>query len=748
MFTRKISPKQTDKRHSGSDGLRVLAMLAVILFHLRPDLVPGGFLGVVIFLVLAGYYTCRSFLCQPKLDLPRYYYKRFSALWPPLLFMLALVGLYAAFFLPEVYRDFCTGAPSAALGYHNIAEIVKDHSYFARQGSFDPTTHLWALALEAQYYLVFPILFLLLKKLAGRLPGKLRPYGRECAGILLLLLSVCSALYMGLSFRPGVDPTRCYYDPFMRAHAFLNGAAFALIIAGRQYRRAFRQATGRDNAQANSAPKSLPLIWRTILAWLVLVGLVAAYFITNYASPFIYRGGFYLYSLLALAFILLGGFKTVPGMGFMDSAIFRYLASRSYHIYLWQYALMIIVNTAFRFSKMGFWSKCALQMICLVPLAEISYRIFSQKGKVRQSFRNSLALVLSFILVAVLLLPPAEAPEAKAPELDGDQVMAAIEANQSKQAALMAKESEAASRETQNEAALEAEREKLAQATDKLLDHAAEFVSDDNPYGFSPNACQLMKDLNVVVVGDSVMAMAMDNLRLYIPRIYIDAAVSRHFSAGPDLIQALDAGGVRGDILIVALSTNGDLFKEDIERYVQVAGDRLLIFVNTIVPQTWEEPNNQKLAKAAANDDHVYVADWYSQGKSHPEYFYEDAYHPVPDGAFVYDRVILETMLEALATGEFTLHAPLTFPPSPPVVSPSAPVGDSPEEVPDPVTDLPTSPSEQVSSPGVEPDPGSPRPTANQVTSPPPPAPTSPPAPTPGSSPEASTGPTSPPPMN
>lgn len=718
-------------RHTGSDGLRVFALLGVMAYHIRPDLVPGGFLGVVIFLVLAGYYTTRSFVVKPRLDLASYYKSRVRRLWPPLLFLVASLALYSGFLLPEVFRFLRISAPSALLGYHNIAEILADNSYFARHGSFDPLTHLWALSLEIQYYLAFPLIFAALSAVGDRLPSKLRLYGRELAGYFLLLLGLASAIYMGLAYQPGGDPTPYYYHSLMRAHAFLNGAATSLILAGRQMRQAYLVASGqvwdlREDEEDSGwrqrqhrKPQPLPLAIRSSVGWFSLLFMLAAFFLFSYDSSFLYRGGFYLYSLLAVLFIAFASVRAVPGMGFMETGLFRYLASRSYHIYLWQYALMICLEAALRFSTLSFLPRLAIQLVFLALMSELSWRLFECQGSIRPGFRNSLAVGLSLILILLLVLPPLTKPAA--PALESEVVLQAIQANQERQSRLLQEEAKLSAEDekfppaaenaedesesepdnadqpgdedeedtdqssagdsaqqgegsedqqnSEEDTGEEADSEPVPDSPDPTADPQGEgedassqtpsaATASSNPlapqaesnniYGYSEAAVQALKDLNLVIVGDSVMAMAMTGMQAYVPGVYIDAVVSRHFFEGPAIIQAIDNSGIASDILVVALSTNGDINPPDMDTYYAVANGRPLIFVNTVVPGTWEQPNNQKLANFAASHEGVYVADWYGRAKNVPEYFYQDATHPVPLGADVYDQVILETILAVL----------------------------------------------------------------------------------------------------
>lgn len=667
-------------------------MLGVAAFHISPETVPAGFLGVVSFLVLAGYYTTRSFTVNPKPDYAAYYGKKIRKLWPPLLFMLVLVGLVAAIWLPEVEEFFRSSAPSAALGWNNLAEIWKDRSYFARHGSYDPLVHLWAMSLEMQYYLIYPLLYWALSRLADNLPPKYRPYGRELAAALLGILGLISALYMGLSYNPATDPTPYYYNSFMRANAFLSGASLCLWASGREMREDYYRASGQPAGSQETLRLSLPL--RTLLAWLCLVLSVAAFFIFDANSAFLYRGGFYLYGLLVTAFIWLSGVKPVPGLTFMDGKVFRYLASRSYYIYLWQYAIMVLVETALRFSTLSFWPRLLIQLVLVLALSEISYRLFSKKTLSEQA-EAILSAILILSLFTMLIIPARKEPAA--PKLDDEALRQALEENASIQASLAAAENAATNGYSNGsdvsgddassvDAGDPVATESTTTATEPslpedLLLKGPEYISDNNPFGYSPGACRTLDRLNLVIIGDSVLAMAMRGIRTYIPRVYIDAAAARKFADGLPLLESLEADGTKADILVISLANNGHLDEADLEQYIKLAGDRPLIFVNLVVAASWEQPNNNKFAAAAEKYSNVYVADWYSAAKHVPGYFYLDGTHPVPEGATVYDQVVLDTILQVISEDKYTLHPARRFPVSlPPVM----PILDKPAEEQDP----------------------------------------------------------------
>lgn len=633
------SSQQFRQRQQGADGIRVIALLAVLLYHLRPEILPGGFLGVVIFFVLAGFYTTRSFVVHPRIDIVDFYRRRARKLWPPMIFAIALLALFSGFFLPEVFRYMKSSAPPALLGYLNIHEILADHSYFARFGNFDPLTHLWALALEMQFYLLFPLLYAGLSALCDRLPGRLRLYGREFSGYFLLLLGALSALYMGLRYTAGADPSSVYYDSLARLHAFFNGAAACLIVAGQQMRHAVQSR------------KRTPVMPRmvTVIAWPALLQLVSAFFFANDHAPWLYRGGFYTYSLLVVIFLIFGGRKPVPGMGFMASPPFQYLARRSYAIYIWQYALMMVLEAAFRFSTLPYFIRLVLQLLLLFALAEITWRLFEESGQMRQGFRSALAALLACLTAAMMVLPAPVAPSG--PTLDQDAVMQAIESNASRRAALFssapsASETSAAPSETSGAPT-------IPNATEAPTEPPApDTAVTANPFDYSEEQIAALSKVHLSCIGDSVLAMATEGIYDYLPNAYINAEVSRHLIAGMPILNELEAQGFPTDIFVICLATNGDIYENQLDPYVEIAGKRPIIFVNTIVPNTWEQPNNALLSAFAEKHDNVWIADWYSAAKNHPEYFYDDATHPVPDGGLYYDRIILDVVLQIISAGQ------------------------------------------------------------------------------------------------
>lgn len=616
-------------RHLGTDGLRVFALLAVLAFHLWPEAVPGGFLGVNIFFVIAGYYGSRAGLHQ-KQPLSDGVVKRMTKLLGPLLFLLATLALFTAYLLPDVFLYVQDDASSALFGFNNLAQIWADRSYFERHGNFNPLTHLWALSLEMQFYLIFPFLFASLKQLAKLFRNKAARYREAFIGSLFLLLALGSGALMDLGYLPGGDPTPVYYGSLSRAFAFLLGAAGYLFTA---------------NAPKNGKPDVKKAWPQALLAWSLFLALLLPCFFFSFKSSMLFQGGMFLYSLLALLFIIFAGKAPAPGMGFFGHAVFRYLSARSYGIYLWQYSLMILQNAWLRFSNLGWFPRLVMHGLALLIFSELSYRIFEERGRIRAALRWVIAALLGLLLFFILLQPPQRSP--KAPALNASLIEAEIAALKEEQERRLAALEERRQQErvaaidpahyAKEVGALRAEFEALKPPvpTDPL----------SNPFGYSEEDRAHLRATKLVMLGDSVLAMATQEIRKYVPMTYVDAEVSRQFGEAPSLLASLDASLKEGATIVIALGTNGDIPDVALQSLRAQAGTQPLFFVNLVVPGNWEQNNNRILKAFCDAHEQTWLIDWYATAKEHPEYFYQDATHPVPAGASVYDRMVLDHIL-------------------------------------------------------------------------------------------------------
>jgi len=341
----------------GLDGLRAIAVLAVIAYHLDPVWAPGGLLGVGVFFTLSGYLITDLLLGQReatgRIQLGDFWLRRARRLLPALFLMVAVVVAWVTLLdrsqLPSLRGDVL----AAAAYVSNWWNIVRDASYFARFGPPPPLDHLWSLAVEEQFYLIWP--WLLLVGL-GFVPGRYRLAGLTLAGAAL------SAIAMAAIYQPGIDPTRVYEGTDTRAFGLLVGAALAMVWPSRRLRADAINVRGRILLDGIGA------------AGLVVIALLILR--TSEYSPFLYKGGIVLLSVATVALVA----ALVHPASLLGVAVgwlpLRWLGVRSYGIYLWHYP--IIVLTAPGMQQKASLSLEVIQVIATVAVAALSWQFFEQ----------------------------------------------------------------------------------------------------------------------------------------------------------------------------------------------------------------------------------------------------------------------------------------------------------------------------------------------------------------------------------
>ena len=348
-------PEGSKQRYMpGLDGLRAIAVLAVIAYHLGIGWAPGGLLGVGIFFTLSGYLITDLLLHQwdltGGLKLSNFWIRRARRLLPALYVMLAVVLIWAAVLHPGGLSTLRGYVVAALLYVGNWWSIARNASYFARFGPPPPLDHLWSLAVEEQFYLIWPFLLL----------GGLKfVRDRRAMAAITLVLAAISSILMALNYHPGYDPTRAYEGTDTRAAGLLIGAALAMLWPSYK----------------------LPKLTRGRVAILDIAGLtgliVIAYMIaeTNQYSGWLYQGGVVVLSLATAAVVAtLAHPSTLLGR-LMGAGPLRWLGVRSYGIYLWHYP--IIVFTTSQAARPSFALQC-LQVAATIVVAALSWRFIEE----------------------------------------------------------------------------------------------------------------------------------------------------------------------------------------------------------------------------------------------------------------------------------------------------------------------------------------------------------------------------------
>jgi peptidoglycan/LPS O-acetylase OafA/YrhL len=342
----------------GLDGLRAIAVIGVILYHLEFGWAEGGLLGVGVFFTLSGYLITDILLGQVNrggIELKSFWLARARRLLPGLFVMLVVVMAWVTLIGPHQPPDFRTAALTAAGYVNNWWLVLHDVSYFARFAPPSPLNHLWSLSVEEQFYIVWPFLLMLglhFVPEAARKSGVRPRLAAVTVGAALL-----SGILMAILYSPTLDPSRVYYGTDTRALELLAGAALAMLWPSRRL-------------HARIAPQARRTIEAAGVLGLVAIGLM--FWQTSEFSPFLYRGGFAvlaLASVLAVASLAHPASRLGPIVGCRPM---RWIGERSYGIYLW--TLPIVVLTTPEDVRGPDLARAALQVAAIMAVAELSWR--------------------------------------------------------------------------------------------------------------------------------------------------------------------------------------------------------------------------------------------------------------------------------------------------------------------------------------------------------------------------------------
>lgn len=627
------------------DSLRAIALLAVSFYHLIPGTVSGGFLGVVLFFVFAGFLTSRSLMrCWTHgqtFDLKRYYVDRILKLYPALILFLVITLLYTYLFMTSRFAMHRSASPSVLFGYNNYYQVGQDLSYFDQHGRFDAYVHIWALSVEFQFYLFFPLICVTLKE---RFQLKLDQLGQ-----LLLLLGFASYLYSAIRFRGGVDPTPIYYSTLARLYQFLIPAGLVFIHGRRK-------------------PMGLPKPVRRGLQLALLTFLIASFFFYRYDHPLLYSMGMPAFTLFSLAYLWLGRFDDAAGI--FKLPVWSAITQRSYSLYLWQYATMVFVSAYYASKKATFFEQIVVSIVVWIFMSEASYLLLqgglatmrrkraedmtlairkaglsigdretAKQNKVRGGQIQSLLILGGAVLLAIFFVLPL--PRHAQTVFDQGRI------EQAREEASRIAESQALERTTTTtlvETSLAAE----TTTTTAAAVTAVPTVPVDPLTGpFSEVQLQWLSERKVTLIGDSVAAMAAPELRRLLPGLEIYAEVNRQMWDAPGILSSLNANGSLGEIVVIALGTNGAYNVEWLERIQTLVPDRPLIFINSVMPNDWENQVNQTVGAFVANHELCYLVDWYEHAKERTDLLYSDFTHPVEGvGTEAYANLLMWKLLE------------------------------------------------------------------------------------------------------
>ncbi|MBK9179377.1 MAG: acyltransferase [Acidimicrobiales bacterium] len=621
----------------GLDGLRALAVIAVLLYHADLTWIPGGFLGVEVFFVISGYLITSLLLAEwrdtGRIDLGQFWLRRARRLLPALFLVLAVTIAFSALFLRGELQGL-RGDVLAALTYStNWYLSFSGQSYFEAFGRPPLLQHLWSLAVEEQFYLLWPLLFTL---------GMTR-LGRRRVFRLVLVGVAASTLLMAVLYSPDRDPSRVYYGLDTRAAGLLIGVALAFLWSPWR----LKKPAGR------AAPAVLDAIGLASLA-----GLVASLFLIGETSTFLYRGGFLVVSLLTAALIAVAVHPasrltvTVLGVAFL-----RWVGVRSYGIYLWHWPIYQITRPELDVPISGV-PLLVFRLALTAIVAELSFRyveipvrqgalgrrlaairLARGLGRTRLVARTAWATTGAVAVVGLLGLALVRAPEPGLPDFlnAGANGPGLDRGNADKPVDVLA------SATTTTVAAVPPTTTvpTSAPAAGPAGDPAA------TPTGPAPTAPPATTPPPppapaTVAVGDSVMLGAATALgQAFGGNIIVDAVVGRQASDGVAVLRARrDAGQLTGTV-VVQLGNNGTFNDAQFDEMMQVLqGVPKVVVLNVRVTRGWESQVNQTVAAGASRYPNVVFLDWYNASAGRYDLFWDDDIHLRPEGAAYYAQLI------------------------------------------------------------------------------------------------------------
>jgi peptidoglycan/LPS O-acetylase OafA/YrhL len=340
----------------GLDGLRAISVTAVLLYHADLPWLPGGFLGVEVFFVISGYLITLLLTEEQarssRISLPNFWLRRARRLLPALYLLLATVSTFVLLFYREEAANLAAQVWSALAYVTNWYFIFSEQSYFALVERPPVFQHLWSLAIEEQFYLVWPLTLILLLKLLG--------HNRRALAFVIFGLAGLSTLWMAILYQPAVDPSRVYYGTDTRASGLLLGAALALIW------RPNRTTWAQDDARKRYALEAVGAAGLTVL--------IICFLQMREFDSFLYQGGFFVVGIASLMAIMSAVHpSTVLGKIFLSNAVLVWIGLRSYSLYLWHWPIFVFTRPSLD-QPLGLYPTLVIRLILTVIAAELSYR--------------------------------------------------------------------------------------------------------------------------------------------------------------------------------------------------------------------------------------------------------------------------------------------------------------------------------------------------------------------------------------
>jgi len=569
------------------DGLRAVAVIAVMLYHLGVSWIPGGFLGVDLFFVISGYVITRLLLDSIQrsggLDLRAFYKSRLRRLLPPLVFMIVTTTLFIGVWAPDTIKRLLTDTPFALTGMMNWWLVFRHQDYFEAIGRPPLLQHTWSLGVEAQFYLIWPLILLLVLRQLGR---KIIP----AAALFIAIGSGVALLLVSLSIDSSSSQSvsHVYFGTDTHSIGLFLGAALAVNWIP-------------QNLKQDIAKRAQDVI--DGIGIFGFLGILACFLFIDESNSTLYKIAFPLAGIFGCAIIMSIVHPASRFAPLLQGKAILWIGERSYAIYLWHWIVFQVTRPSVDLAGAS-WALYALRILIVFALADISLRWVElpfrngyieswfrgmkyREKKVRVRQKTTLALSIVSLLLATSLVSA--------------NAIAISERNLDK-----------LKLEITSEAEVETE---ISNPSDGLW-----------------------------VAGDSVILGIRHELSNRRDVGLINAHVGRQ---APELIEVLNKDKARmvGAPVIVNMGNNNRLTESEVVSIFEAIKDQpQIIVVNTAVPRGWKDENNSLIAQVAAQYQNVKIVDWNKISEGHPEYFAPDGVHLVPTGIAVYVDAILSEL--------------------------------------------------------------------------------------------------------
>ena len=570
------------------DGLRAIAVTAVIFYHLGFTWIPGGFLGVDLFFVISGYVITRllldSIARSGGLDLRGFYKARARRLLPPLLFMIVVTAFYISIWAQDSVKRFLTDTPFSLTGVMNWWLVFKEQDYFEAIGRPPLLQHTWSLAVESQFYLIWPVLLLLILKRFGK---KVIPI----AALSIALFSGTALFLVSLQLDATSTVSHVYFGTDTHSIGLFLGAALAVSWIP-------------QNFKSEVSTRAQNFI--DFIGVFGLVGILGSFLLIDASSPTAYKIAFPLAAIFGAAIITSIVHPASRFAPILQNRVLLWIGERSYAIYLWHWVVFQITRPRVDIDGQD-WALIALRILVVLALADISLKLVElpiRSGRVEYWFkgmkyrtesvrkRQKISVISSISVVLI--------------SLSALSSFAVIS-------------SERTTREFQESLLSEPE--------------------------FTPPVTQAVDRTELIwLTGDSVILGIRSAIADIRPLLVVNARVGR---AAPELLEEMsrDLEKAAGSTVVMDLGNNDLLVEETVRAIFELVKESpKIVVVNTAVPRPYRDANNELIAQLATEYSNVRVVDWNAISDGHPEYFAPDGVHLVPTGVSAYVIAIDEAL--------------------------------------------------------------------------------------------------------